>query len=436
MSLVASREVRHPNTKALSGVTRNDKDINKATFEQYNSRQALPFLPNQTREIEIDASNALLDNHSMHLEFKVEAETSKTYYEEGSGHSYLQRVTVVNQNGAVLADLDQYNLWYHMQAFPSVGRRFCNKNWHQGLDNLAPEELSLPVVALNKGRASTVAGVTYMIPLNLDLFKHHRYLHLPVLGRIKVKFTFAPIAEVAQSAVGATIPTTYSITNAVLHARMLEISPSFIDFLEKQSAAGDLIYNPHNVVWQTISVGVNDSNTLTLDGNLQSCEKAFVVRRSGLDITGAIPASAATAKHQLTKYAAPGDGFDHMQWRHGIQRYPTTTITNHEQSYMFLEEAMGLTGNADCESLISRENYTDVSVQAATVTLEKTQKFINGMEFSRAGRNTGISLAQNSLQFTESISGTRIAANSDLKMAVVYSSALQVLPNNQVLVGV
>jgi hypothetical protein len=223
---------------------------------------------------------------------------------------------------------------------------------------------------------------------------------------------------------------------------MIYVDQEYVQSLQKQAQAGKLIYNP--LVSRVVKKQHNGSTRQQLDisGGEQSVEKCFIVRQVIDELTSVdvvVDVNGDEGKFYTAKSCRPSTAAAQTQeqWRHGSELYPKQAITDPEQAYFYLEKAMETLGDTTLGSLLTRQNYKEYATGSDTVGASAFghPRYLVGYDFTRAGRNTGISLEVNSLQFQDSVSANPLADSSQLAAILMYSAIIQVVDPSNVFVG-
>jgi hypothetical protein len=435
MSLLAnSTQQVNSGIVPLSSVAKYDKYVSRRETVQLTPREPLNYTGGKTISIDIPGGDHLIDGHNQMLEFKVKASTNGEFTLSGSGHDFIQRVVLKTRSGVVLTDMDDYNLVYTQLAQPSIGTAYCTKEWHSATDNLVNPNTQKLVI-------NSAQELVFGIHLDLDLFKHQRFLHSPVLGQLVLEITWANISQIACNKAGTGSPG-YEVVDCVYHLGMIYVDQEYVQSLQKQAQAGKLIYNP--LVSRVVKKQHNGSTRQQLDisGGEQSVEKCFIVRQVIDELTSVdvvVDVNGDEGKFYTAKSCRPSTAAAQTQeqWRHGSELYPKQAITDPEQAYFYLEKAMETLGDTTLGSLLTRQNYKEYATGSDTVGASAFghPRYLVGYDFTRAGRNTGISLEVNSLQFQDSVSANPLADSSQLAAILMYSAIIQVVDPSNVFVG-
>jgi hypothetical protein len=212
------------------------------------------------------------------------------------------------------------------------------------------------------------------------------------------------------------------------------MSPEFDDIVRRQASAGGLIYNPLAYMVRSNQTTGSNAVSQSISGNQLSVEKVFTVRRLASDLSSSlVEASGESGQYTLSRFVHPSTANpEALQFHHGAERYPAQPIDESEVAHFYLDQCLNLYGDVNCESYITRSRYTTQS----TVAAAPTNNYITGYSFDRAGRNSGISIAQNDLQLVEEVTGNPIPSGSQYDSIVMFSAAIQVKSPTDIRVAV
>ena len=420
---------QHPSTVPPSSIKRHDKSVSRVHTAVLRPQQPSPHLPGEQISIDIPGQG-LFDCERHTLDFEVTSTSGSTrFYLDGSGHSFIKRVQVVSRSGAYIEDSAEYNLMANMFSQVTIGPDYCAKAWVQGLDNLNAATLT------DKILIDTTAK-RFSIPLDIPLFKSTRFLHMMALGGLKLMIELAPVRDVCASYHASdTAPTGYNVSNVRLHTRSLLMSNEFDNIVRRQAAAGGIIYNPLAYMVRSKQTTGTNSNALSISGNQLSVEKVFTVRRIAGDMSSTlVQQSGENGQYTLTRYVHPSTtSSEALQFHHGAERYPAQPIDESEVADFYLQQAVNLHGDVNCESHLTRARYT---TQATVGTAAGANNYVTGYEFSTAGRNSGVDITINDLQLVEEVTADPIASGSQYDALVFFSAAIQVKSPTEIRVAV
>ena len=420
---------QHPSTIPQSSVKRHDKSVSRVHTAVLRPQQPSPHLPGEQITIDIPGQG-LFDCERHTLDFEVASTSASTrFYLDGSGHSFIKRVQVVTRSGAVLEDSAEYNLMSNIFSQVTIGPDYCAKQWVQGLDNLN-------ATALTNKLLIDATAKRFSIPLDIPLFKSTRFLHMQALGGLKLMIELAPVRDVcAAYHASDTAPTGYNLSNVRLHTRSLLMTAEFDNIVRRQAAAGGIIYNPLAYVVRSKQTTGTNANSLSISGNMLSVEKCFTVRRIAGDMSSTlVQQSGDNGQYTLTRFVHPSTTSpEALQFHHGAERYPSQPADCSEQAHYYLDQAVNLYSDVTCENFLTRARYAN---QATEGTAAGANNYVTGMDFSRAGRNSGIDISINDLQLVEEVTADPIASGAQYDALVFFSAAIQVKSPTDIRVAV
>ena len=423
MSSVVSHP--HPNEHHSAQVRRFDANIiGEPRVERVTPRVAGPFNDTKNCIIELSSDSQLLDGFESFLEFTV-ATPAESFNLDGTAHTFIRRVMLKTKNGTVLTEIPHYNLihsvMYHAESSPNRGKR----EWIQRAQELDTVEATKTAIGTTETR--------FCLHLMLDLFHRGRWLHLPELGGLKLEFEFEKIGLVASSKVGATAPTSYNIDNVVFNARMIPMSQKYLDELRKVARSGNLVYQAKQWVVTSDSVSGNTAQLSLRDG-YSSVSRAFVVHQlssddnetmvqQNLDVDGIKKFSRFIPPHQS------GQTYSQI-FQHGTSRYPSNAIESEEVAFAHLESALNHTRDLNISG-----TYLELDRYLGRETIQsRSPLYIVAIDFTRAGRNSGLDLDSAGLIYKMSSSGAQ--ANQNVSLMAEVDTIVQVLGPREVRIEV
>ena len=413
----------HPHVVPSAQVERHDLDIvHHPRVLNLVPRTAEPYNQQRQTEIYIDSETELLDGFSSFLEFQVAADADQ-FNLDGSAHSYIQSIELQARNGARLDIIDDHNLIHNMlwqcQADPDRGTR----EWASGADEYLLGETAKTDITTTKRR--------YCIHLMFSLFNRGHHLHLPALGGVKMVIRWAPVGIAGSSHDSGSSPASgYSVTDVVFHARLIPMSPKYLDELHKFSASGRLVYNPK--AWASNSaVYTGNSGSASILRQLASVTRAFVVHRQVTDVAESLPTAtvATDGARGLTRYMPPntvGSAYS-QQFQHGSARFPEQPINSAEVAFFHLENALGQHRDLNVGgTYLTKARYAPTG---APTDLADSELYVVGYDMTRSGKNTGLSLSTSPLVYN--FSATSARSGQQITLIIEFDQLIQVLaPNN------
>jgi hypothetical protein len=202
------------------------------------------------------------------------------------------------------------------------------------------------------------------------------------------------------------------------------MTAEFDEIVRRQALAGALIYNPMTYRWVSKQTTGSNSNTVAISGSQLSVEKLFQVRRLASDMSSTlVQQSGENGQYTLSRFVHPSTASpEEFQFTHGAERYPSMPVDESEVSWHYLDHALELKGDVTCESHCTRTRYTS----QASIAAPETNTYITGYDFQRAGRNSGLDISVNEIQFHETVTANPIPTGSQIDCLVMYGAAVQV----------
>jgi hypothetical protein len=336
---------------------------------------------NRTSSFEIGSNNY----HWIPSEsyFEMDVLLSATGHLLGEAECLVDRIRIIAQDGTILVDDEDHNLFAHVMNMTTSSNENKNLNWQSGRNNLCVADTSVDVLT---------SAVKYQMIPNLNFWRFVKSVPLPVSGTLRVELTWAADKNVIFDPHSAS--PTYKVSNLILMAAMLPVSNDYNDKLRLLAIKkGITIQYDQNFRQHAQTLGTN--NTVYIRNSMKQAKSLIAVhRKSGYALD--------YAEGYLYRYPTPKGGISLIQARNGSNSFPYNAITNTGRAYQELLKVLRISDDADSGNQITRARY-NVDSDADDALTENfgttAGQFVVGIDLQSNGSSTGISTENAPLQY-------------------------------------
>ncbi len=382
------------------------------SYKQITPRDAGPWGESYTRvaTFEINDLTCAWDLFDSTVKGQIIlANTDSVAKIDGDADSFFSRWRLLSSNNIVLETLDVANVAIQAQKIISMGSGVVHQKWESlGADFDLAESA--------KTSLGSTTAVDFELDIPLSFAKYSKILHCPILKGCKLELTTELNANMFSTCSAGVQP---KIQNLRLNAKMIQMTPDYIEDLYALASKGGLKYQNEGLLVEDQDWS-QKNGTYTIEYPAGSVNMALQRFYNSSDYNAVGNLKYICKSQYLT-------GFNSAQVIHGTNPLPATPIDNAITASTMLKKAYAMNQSSEAQSLITPTSYV---AGDANSTFSATPQFYLGYDFTSSGINTGLDCSNTRLTFKTG--GSAGIAGLRSQIFLWYSQIIEVRPHGDI----